>query len=282
VGLPSQNFVVVDTHMMRRPSVAEPLLAEYQRSRQRILLPWRQFYEMATSTFAACVAPYLAEPGVLAVARPSFSLATDEKRFRVKHGTIVDPNDTRNISLMVTSLRDREPAAEERIGEFLDAVRERALRILALEGDAKVVKALTAWWKDHQTRQERANDIRSGLLNGDRSAFRAELVEVLSLETLAKILIGIDVGYKPRTVERISQWPSISALKTIGLLALGLHWRVMHGVETQSQEQLVNDGSDTEFCVIALYGRGFHTEETKWRELHGDCRAVCEHLWPSP
>jgi hypothetical protein len=286
LGLPSQNFVVVDMHMLRRPSVAEPLVADYRATGQMILLPWRQLYEMAkseqaVSTFAACVAPYLCEPNVLGVAHPSFKLAGDERRFRVKHATVVDQNETGNIHRMIASLRKGDRTAEAHIGAFLGAVRERALRILDHEDDPRVVKALAAWWKTQQTTQDRANEIQRKLRAGERASFRSELIQLLSLENLTRILFGINVGYKFRTIERISQWPSISALKAIAQLALGLHWRVMHGVEAQSKEKLVNDGSDVEYCLIALYGRSFYTEETKWRELYGDCQAVCHNLWPA-
>jgi len=154
---------------------------------------------------------------------------------------------------------------------------ERAEGILKLENDPDVIKRLARWWKDEVITGSRSETIRRALRQGDRTPFREALAEACNLETLPKILVG--VGYKYRAAERICHWVSISALKAIALMALALHWRVMHGVESQTDAQLINDGSDSEFCIIALYGRGYRTEETKWIELHEDCLSVCEKLW---
>jgi hypothetical protein len=282
MGLPRLPHVVLDMHLMRRPTEVDPLVESFRASGQKVLLPWRQLYEMsksdqATSTFIASVNLFLREPISLAIARPSFILAQVERKFRLKLTSLVDEIDTLNIRHASENLRESSPGTEEGIARFLREVRERAERILRMENDPSVIKQLTGWWKSEAIGRPRAAAIKRGLSEGDRTLFREALVEFLSLENLRAILKG--VGYGHRAAERICLWPSISALKVIGLLTLALHWRVMHGVETQSESQLVNDVSDAEFCIIALYGRGYRTEEKKWIALYDDCRHVCEALW---
>ncbi|HWL85012.1 MAG TPA: hypothetical protein VNO21_04385, partial [Polyangiaceae bacterium] len=213
----------------------------------------------------------------LTMARPSFILAQNERKFRIRHASIEDEHETSNIRRMVEHLSASVPGTDEAIGTFLGGVRERAEGILKLENDPDVIKRLARWWKDEVITGSRSETIRRALRQGDRTPFREALAEACNLETLPKILVG--VGYKYRAAERICHWVSISALKAIALMALALHWRVMHGVESQTDAQLINDGSDSEFCIIALYGRGYRTEETKWIELHEDCLSVCEKLW---
>ena len=282
VGLPRLNHVVLDMHLMRRPAEVTPLIAAHRTCGQKVLLPWRQLYEMckseqAVSTFKASVKLFHQEPQVLTMARPSFALAGVERRFRQRLTSVVDDHETSNVRRMVEHLRDGLPGTEEAVGTFLGEVRERAERILKIENDPDVITRLTRWWKDEAIAGPRSEAVRRALRQGDRAPFQEALGEILSRETLQQILVG--VGYKHRAAEKICRWPSISALKTVALMALSLHWRVMHGVESQSDAQLVNDGSDAEFCVIALYGRGYQTEETKWVQLYEDCVSVCVKLW---
>jgi hypothetical protein len=57
-ALPNLPYVVVDTNRLRARDVVEPLLEEFDRSGQRIMLPWTSTYELTKgggNNFAASV-----------------------------------------------------------------------------------------------------------------------------------------------------------------------------------------------------------------------------------
>jgi hypothetical protein len=136
VPLPRLPYVVVDMNQTRDLAVITPLLEEYKATGQRVWMPWRQLYELskssnALSTFKQSVALFQSDPGILAVARPSFWAVRKERDiagFKTNASTLLDEVNTKHIQRMLAELRNNTPGVEQAITASLQRVLARRLR----------------------------------------------------------------------------------------------------------------------------------------------------------
>jgi hypothetical protein len=150
--------------------------------------------------------------------------------------------------------------------------------VLLQEDDPGVLRSLTQFLGDHTVDDATANTIRNAMQRGDRGPFRTKLLELCSHGGFFLMLKTLHFKYG--SAARRALKPSMASVKGIVYHAVALNRWVKHGIDGLTDSKLVNEGSDIEYCTIALYGRDYVTQEKKWPVLCEDCRIACDKLWP--
>jgi hypothetical protein len=108
--LPGLPYVVVDSNQLRFPEVIEPLIQEYDRAGQRIVLPAVSAYELTKgggNNFAASVRLLQRRPDAISVAHHTLTLVRQhEQKFVRPVVDVTDADNTNRLRTIMRQLRD--------------------------------------------------------------------------------------------------------------------------------------------------------------------------------
>lgn len=276
--LPHLPYVVVDTNLLRSTSLVRDLLARFDATGERVMLPWTAAHELSKGggdAFSASMQVFCARPEAIAVSKPWAVLYREvERPFGAQATDVTWPESTNGLRQVLLAMREGVLSRDE-------------LRTAAFEGSADTRQIIERLRFDQLFRagvegvrlsltQGERNDIRSAMQRGDREPFREVLTETFRSDTLPAFLKGI--GVPPSKTRKLSRFPSFVALQYIVDIAISLRWTVLGGIES-TKKSLENDGVDAENVLIALYGRDFHTRDRGAQHLYADLLAVVPRIW---
>jgi hypothetical protein len=259
--------------------VIEPLLTEFQRSGQRIMLPWTSMYELTKGNgdnFVASVRHLSERPEAVSVAYATIRLYQErERRFLRLAVDVTHPDSTRNLRVILSGLADGS-ISEREAREIMKPVAAAAHNLVsALDFESKVRSVTRGLAEDLDGSS--ANAIRSALVKKDREPLRRALVERLSHNQLHRHLSEVSVPFAK--ARKLARMPSFAALNLVGWTTIALRWSVLRGIEN-TRKPLENDVIDLENALVALYGRNFISKDQNAKDLYEDLRAVVPLVWP--
>jgi hypothetical protein len=279
MALPRMPFVVVDTNRVRRAEVIDPLIEEFHRSGQVVVLPWTATYEFYKhgnlESFHSSIEQLSKEPDAVAFARASMDVFQKiEVPFRRVASDIIAHDGTKALRAMLRDYRD---------GVLDDAAARRALN----RPLAQATHLVAPWEPLFRSaasffggdKAERA-DIYAQLRAGDRTPFREVVHTIFSTERITELLQGMPIRGRAIghvVARRLARLPSFAALMILAAGARAYEWVLQKGVETS--KGLINDGVDIENVLIALYGRGFVSIDKRAVELYEDLVAIAATRW---
>ncbi len=276
--LPRLPYVVVDSNQLRVPEVIDPLLAEFDRTGQHIMLPWTSTHELTKGggdNFVRSVQWLQQRPAAISVAYATIRLFQErERRFRRPVTCVTHPSSTTNLRKTLGQLADGAISPEQ-MKELLRPMAQQAEELVTRLNFAKLFRdGADGIAKDIPARDRHA--MRLAAAKGDREPMRRAFSANLSCGKLHGYLVQIGIRFV--MARKLAHFPSFAALNLLGSLMLSFRRAVVGGIE--NTRQLENDGIDLENVIIALYGRGFVSKDRQAQNLFEDLRAAAIELWP--
>jgi hypothetical protein len=277
--VPSLPYVVVDTNRLRVPEVVEPLLAEFDRTGQRIMLPWTSTYELTKgigNNFVKSVRLLMRRPEAISVATAAIVLFRHhEVPLRTLVSDVTDEASTSALRDIIGRLATGS-LSECETREGLAPLARRAADYIGGLGFESLFRNTTEAIVTKLAKTER-NAIGAALRAGDRGPMRRTILSIATPEGLAEWLVAIRVD--PEAAQHLSRLPSLAALTVLAPITASFPWAVLGGLES-TKDPPVNRGVDMESVLIALYGRNLVTKDEQARWLYEDLRAMADDLWP--
>lgn len=281
MALPRFNYVVVDTNLVRKAAVIDPLLAEFRASGQIIMLPWTamyEYYRKNTSTFWASVEHFTKEPDAVAFAQPTMEIFRNvELRYRRVASDVTAPAQTKNIRKLLRNFRDGTIDYDHADRALATATTNATKHIRPWEG---VLRNVTRLYKGAATSQTAA--IQTAFLAGNRGPLLHALNTFLSTSKIAEILAAMPIRGKligKVTARRLAERPTFATLMMLAIGIRSYEWALRQGVE--NAKGLVNDGIDIESILVALYGKDFISTDVRAMELYASLLVLADMRWPT-
>lgn len=274
--LPGLPYVVVDMTSLRKPDEIDPLIDEYDRSGQRIMMPFHARYELLkgdVSTWTTSMRLLSKRPDVVSVAlERGVLLEKEQGDFRVLIN-VDDADGTSGLRNYLRAMQARVP--DETIWSALRHDAHASQRLVREERFADLFR-LIKWSHDpgkdtHLMRKD------LGRPRWDHTRFRRMLADSVTTDSLRQALEASD-AMSAATAMRLVAFPSIAALDMLTTLAISAYRQLLG---TNNTEDLEHDGCDAEAIVIALYGRDLRTGDKLTRRLYEDVKGLAASLWPS-
>jgi hypothetical protein len=270
-------YIVVDSNQLRVRDAIEPLLTEFDRTGQRIMLPWTSTYELTKgngNNFVASVQWLQQRPAAVSVAYATLRMFQEhELRFVRPVVDVTHPRSTENLRGILAHLADGSASAAE-VHASMVGMAQRASSLVRDLDSATLLRAGTdGFAKDLPPRTRGL--ILAAAAAGDREPLRRWFLDTLTPDRLHKHLVQISVPFT--RARRLARWPSFAALNLLGAQFLSLRWAVFGGIE--NTRALENDGVDLENVILALHGRDFISKDRKARDLYEDLHAISMVLW---
>lgn len=277
--LPELPYVVVDTNQLRSDTLVRELLVRFDKTGERVMLPWTAAHELSKGggdAFSASMRVLCERPESVAVAKPSMVIYQEtERRFCAQAKDVTWKDSTEGLRQVLLGMREGFVTRDELRTAAFEGSADTRTRLEEMRFDA-LFRSGVEGVRRSLTRKE-LNDIRTALQQGDREPLRQVLTESFTQQTLPGFLERVSVP--PSKARRLARFPSFVALQFIANIAVSLRWGVLGGIESTKQP-LENDGVDVENVIIALYGREFHTRDRNARGVYEDLLAVTPRIWP--
>lgn len=279
-SLPRLPYVVADQNILRKSAVILPLLAEYERSGQQILLSWSAHYELSKGTVGGLrrSLELLAQnPDAVSVAFESFALSgLHERRFRKPVRDVIDHGSTANVREVLRLVASGEVDDPAFVQVFTEVQRRARAEMARHDSDGLfrgTVQSIGAAF----TPEEKSR-VRKGLQASppDRQPFRDELMVSFTRSNLHSILHGCGIPY--RTAHKMMRFPSLIALNVMAKLAISFRWLLNGSLDTTKQS-MENEMADVENIIVALYGRGLASEDRNAVAHYEDLQYFVRQVW---
>lgn len=261
------DFEVVDINLLRDPTLVRDVFARGR----AVVLPALAIDEMlrgnAESNFLQSCEQLRQEPDRVWLAKPTPLLLQDESRYR-RRCTWIDESHSRAFQRILRDISRGEPPPTERLCE----AQSRAGVWRNVESYGITLLHLRTLTRTQLTRAE-CNEIRRGLLGGDLTALRVEVLRASALPSLHAFLGQVGLGAS--TCAKLLTFPSFSAMLPVSWLIRAVYSAAI-GVPSAPD----NDGLDLEYCRLGVLGSAFHTRDQAARDVFTVLGAVVRHHWP--